>query len=95
MVYNFFDKKTRTGASINEELVQELQEAVIKKLKRRKVYARFKDNIGAAELAEMGSLSKNRGLKYLLSVADVFTKYAWFNLWKLKKLKQALMVLLK
>ena len=39
---------------------------------------RFKDNIWAADLAEMGSLSsKNQGVKYLLCVTDVFTKYAW------------------
>ena len=32
------------GASVNEVLVQELHKQVIKKFKRRKVYARFKDN---------------------------------------------------
>ena len=33
MVYKFFDKKTRLGGSVNEELVQKLHKAVIKKLK--------------------------------------------------------------
>ena len=41
------------------------------------MYARFKDDIWAADLAEMGSLpSMNRYVKYLLCVIDVFTKYA-------------------
>ena len=30
MVYRFFDKKTELGASVNEELAQELQKQVIK-----------------------------------------------------------------
>ena len=43
--------------SVNEELAEELHKPVIKKFKKRKAYTRFKDNIWAAELAEMGSLS--------------------------------------
>ena len=42
------------------------------------MYARFKENILAEDLAEMGSLSsKTRGVKHLLCVINVFTKYAW------------------
>ena len=44
------------GISVNEQLAEELHKPVIKKIKRRKVYARFKDNIWAADLAEMESL---------------------------------------
>ena len=78
MVYKFFDKKTGTRISVNEQLAEELHKPVIKKIKRRKVYARFKDNIWAADLAEMGSLSsKNKNVKYFLFVIDVFIKYAW------------------
>ena len=48
MVYRYFDKKTglgeietsKAGASVNEELVQELDKPVIKKIKRKKLYAR-------------------------------------------------------
>ena len=53
MVYKFFDKKTGSGISANEQLAKELYKAVIKKFKRRKVYARFRDNIWAADLADM------------------------------------------
>ena len=58
MVYKFFDKKTGSGAKIiaNEQLAQELYKPVTKKFERRRVSARFKDNIWAADLAEMGSL---------------------------------------
>ena len=53
MIYKFFDKKTGLGASVNEQLAEELHKPVTKKFKRRKVYARFKDNIWTADLAEM------------------------------------------
>ena len=86
MFYQFFDKKTGSGISVNEPLAEELHKPVIKKLKRRKVYARYKDNIWAADLAEMGSLSsKNKNVQYLLCVIDVFTKYAWVKPLKDKK----------
>ena len=68
-------KKTGAGISVNEELSQKLHKPTIKKIKRRKVYARFKNNIWEADLADMGSFSSfNRSLKYLLCVIDFFTK---------------------
>ena len=46
--------------------------------KKRKVYSSFKDIIWGVDLADMQSLSKyNKGIKYLLSVIDLFSKYAW------------------
>ena len=63
--------------SVYEQLAKELHKSVIKKIKCRKVYVKFKDNIWAADLTEMGSLSsKDKNVKYLLFVIDVFTKYA-------------------
>ena len=73
MGLKFFDKKIELGTkvNINEVLAQELNKSMVKKLKRRKGYARFKDNIWAPDLAEMGLLSsKNCGAKYLLCVCD-------------------------
>ena len=68
---------------------------MIKKFKKRKVYARFKENICAADLAEMESLSsKNENVKYLLRVVDVFTINAWVKSLK-KKVKQFQIFLLK
>ena len=67
MVCKFFDKKTGLVIGVNEQLAEELHKPVIKKFKRRKVYARFKDNIWASDLAEIGSLSsKNKNVVYLL-----------------------------
>ena len=78
MVCKYFEKKTGSGPSVNEQIAKELHKPVIKKFKRRKAHARFKDNIWAADLAQMGSLSsKNRNVKYSLSFINVFTKYAW------------------
>ena len=54
MVHKLFDKKTGSGISVNEQLAEELHKPVIKTFKRSKVYTRFKDNIWAAELTEMG-----------------------------------------
>ena len=73
-VYKIFDKKTGSGISLNEQLTEELHKPVTKKFKGRKVYARFKEKIWAAEFAEMESLySKNKNVKYLLCVIDIFT----------------------
>ena len=51
MTYKFFVKKTGSRLCVNEQLAEELHKPVTKKLKRRKVYVRFKDNIWAADLA--------------------------------------------
>ena len=93
VVYNFFDKKTvlRTGASVNEELSQDLYKPVVKKFNERKVYANYKNNIWAADLAKMGFLSsKNCGVKYLSCVIDVFTKYGWIKPLKVRKARHVL-----
>ena len=72
MVYKLFDKKTWSEMNVTEQLAEELHKPVIKKLKRRKAYARFKENIWTIDLAEMESLSsKNKNVKYLLCVIDV------------------------
>ena len=50
---------------------------------------RFEDNIWVVNLAEIGSLtSKTQGVKYLLYVIDVFTKYLWVKYLKGKKARK-------
>ena len=50
------------------------------------MHSSFKDNIWGVNLADMQSLSKyNKGVKYLLCVNDLFSKYAWFTPIKDKK----------
>ena len=88
MVYKFFDSKFEgSGAKNvnntkltpqNRQLPEELHKPIIKKFEKRKVYAAFKDNIWGADLADMQLLSKyNKGIRFLLCVIDIFSKYAW------------------
>ena len=80
MVYAFFDKKSKGSGITNEsnyQLANVLHKPIIKKIKKRKVYSSFKDNIWGVDLANMQSLSKfNKGIKYLLYAIDLFSKYA-------------------
>ena len=42
------------------------------------MYSSFKDNIWGVDLADMSLISKfNKGIKYLLCVIDLFSRYAW------------------
>ena len=89
MVYKFFDSKVASpdkksvgsGAKLipqNEQLADELHKPIIRKFKKRKVYSAFRDNIWGADLADMQLLSKyNKGIRFLLCVIDIFSKYAW------------------
>ena len=74
MVYKFFDSKVGSpdkksvgsGAKHvntklipqNEQLADELHKPIIRKFKKRKVYSAFKDNIWAADIADMQFLSR-------------------------------------
>ena len=79
MGYLLFDKKS--GVSVieslsNQQLIDELHRPIIRKFKRR-IYSSFKDNIWGADLAETHLLSKyNKGIKFLLCVIYIFSKYA-------------------
>ena len=80
MVYKFFDSKVSgSGAKVipeNEQPANEL--AIIRKFEKRKVYSTFKDNIWRVDLVDMQLLSKyNKGIRFLLCVIDIFSKYAW------------------
>ena len=80
MVFKFFDKNS-TGSGVgtepNYQFVSELHRQNIRKFKRRKVYASFRDNIWGVVLADMQSSTKcNKGIKYLLCAIDIFSKYA-------------------
>ena len=86
-----FDKKIGSGVSVNEQVAEELHKPLNEEFKRRKVYTRFKENIWAVDLPEMESLSsKNKNVKYLSCVKDVFTKYSWVKTLKNKKDKTVL-----
>ena len=80
MVYNVFDKKSAsrgvTTLANNEPLLQKLAEKlhkpIIKKFLKRTFCFAFKDNIWAADLADMQSISKlNKGFRFLLCAIDI------------------------
>ena len=84
MAHKFFDKKSEGSgvntklAPQNQQLAEELHKPIIKKLKKRKIHAAFKYNIWGADLADMQLLSRcNKGIRLLLCVLDIFSKYAW------------------
>ena len=59
-------------------IAEELHKRIIRKFKKRKVYSAFKDNIWAADLADMKLINKvNKGFRLLLCVIDIYRKYAW------------------
>ena len=96
MVYKFFDTKTGSGLNVNEHLAEEWHKPVIKRFKRRKVFARFKDNIWAADLAEMGSLSSKNKYLNIYYVSFMFSlNMHGLNHRKIKKVKQFLILSLK
>ena len=83
MVYKFFDEKT-SGSGINnenisnKELPEELHKPINRKFKKRKVHSSFIDNIWGADLADMQLIRKfNKGIRFLLCVIDIYSKYAW------------------
>ena len=86
MVYKFFDKKSKgSGAKHvntkhtpqNQQLAEELHKSIIRKFEKRKVHAAFKDNVWGADLADMQLLRKyNKGIRFLLCVIGIFSKYA-------------------
>ena len=59
-------------------LAEELHKPVRRKFKKRRVLVNGIDKIWAADLADMKAFTKfNLGIKYLLAVIDVFSKYGY------------------
>ena len=87
MVYKFFDKKSKGSIKFsNQQLADELHKPIIRKFKRRKIYSSLKDNIWGVDLAGVQLISKyNKGIRYVLCVSDIFSKYTWVVPLKEKK----------
>ena len=74
---NIINKFSLAGAQ-NQQLAEELHKPVIRKFEKRKVHSAFKDNIWDADLADMQLLNRhNKGIRFLLCVIDIYSKYAW------------------
>ena len=70
----------------SQQLADELHKPITKTFSKRKVISYGIDQIWAADLVEIQTFSKwNKGVKYLLMVIDVFSKYDWISPLKYKK----------
>ena len=91
MVHRNFDKKStdsdiKSKIMTNQQLPEELHKPINREFIRRRVYSSFKDNIWGADLIHIRLINKyNKGIRFLLGVLDLFSKYAWVVLLKDKK----------
>ena len=70
----------------SQQLADELHKPVTRKFQKRRVISNNVDDIWAADLVEMQKFSRwNKGIRYLLMVIDVFSKYGWIRELKNKK----------
>ena len=61
-----------------QQLAKEVFSPQITKFKRQKIIPLYKDETWSADLIDKSSLSKyNNNYKFILTVIDIFTKYAW------------------
>ena len=70
----------------SQQLAKKLHKPITRNFRKRTVISYGIDKIWAADLVEMQKYSKwNKGVKYLLMVIDVFSKYGWIVPLKDKK----------
>ena len=70
----------------SQQLAEELHKPVTRNFRKRRVISYGIDKIWAGDLVEVQKYSKwNKGVKYLLTVIDVFSKYGWIVSFKDKK----------
>ena len=82
LVSSLIGTKARFGWGVNKKkastLAEELHKHIRRKFKKRRILVNGIDTIWAAYLVDMQAFSKfNRGVKYLIAVIDVFSKYGW------------------
>ena len=64
----------------SQQLADERHKPITRNFQKRSVISNRIDKIWAADLVEMQKFSKcNKGVKYLLMVIDVFSKYGWIR----------------
>ena len=62
----------------SQQLAEELHKPITRNFRKRRVISYGVDKIWTADLVEIQKYSKwNKGIKYLLTVIDVFSKYGW------------------
>ena len=79
-------RETALSSDWSQQLADELHKPITRNFSKRTVISNGIDEIWAADLVEMQTFSKwNKGVKYLLMVIDVFSKYGWIKPLKDKK----------
>ncbi|RWR98555.1 hypothetical protein B4U79_09641, partial [Dinothrombium tinctorium] len=83
-LYNFAKEKFPNANKdeikewLSEQLTYTLHKQARKRFKRNKVLVSHMDEQWQADLADMRQVSsENKGFKYILTVIDIFSKYAW------------------
>ena len=72
------EKVVKKGKTKSLVKWKELHKPVIQTFPKRRVQVNGIDEIWAADLVDMQTFSRfNRGVKYLLAVIDIFSKYGW------------------
>jgi IS30 family transposase len=78
--------KRKTENYLTSQKTYSLFKPVIRKFKRRKILCRLKYNMLEIDLIDMVMLSRhNKGVRYLLSVVDCYSRFAFVRLLKNKK----------
>ena len=91
MVYRYFDIKisgsgVKSESMPNQQLTEELHKLIIRKFEKRKVHSSFMDKIWGADLAPMQLITtSNKGIRFLLYVINIFSKYTKVVSLKYKK----------
>ena len=68
----------KKNLKFTDDLADEFYKPVTRKFQRRRVNVNGVDEIWAAELIDMQEFSKdNDGIKCLLTVIDIFSKFVW------------------
>ena len=79
-------RETALSSDWSQQLAEKLHKPITRNFSKRTVISKGIDKIWAADLVEMQTFNKwNKGVKYLLMVIDVFSKYGWIKPLKDKK----------
>ena len=84
--WTWFKRASALSSDWSQQLADELHKPITRNFQKRSVISNGIDEIWAADLVEMQKFSKwNKGMKYLLMVTDIFSKYGWIKPLKDKK----------
>ena len=72
------EKQQVTSETNQQLLAKEVFSPQVRKFRRERIIPLYKDETWSADLIDKSSLSKfNNNYKFILTVIDIFTKYAW------------------